>query len=126
MKTFFCIFLFAGLISLAASPLVFSQMPAARPTNLAGSQETQTFPLWENGAPGAIGHEDPDIPTLTYYPAAHAIPTAIIVAPGGGYHGLAMNHEGRQIANFLNAMGITAFRLEVPARASLYPPHRIR
>jgi len=112
MKTFFRMVLFAGLISLAASPLVFSQTPTARPTNLAGSPETQTFPLWENGAPGAMGHEDLDIPTLTYYPAAHASPTAIIVAPGGGYHGLAMNHEGRQIANFLNAMGITAFVLK--------------
>jgi acetyl esterase/lipase len=38
--------------------------------------------------------------------------TAIIVAPGGGYTGLAMNHEGRQVANLLNAAGVTTFVLK--------------
>ena len=90
------------------SPWVFSQQP----TNLAMSGETQTFPLWQNGAPGALGHEDADIPTLTYYPALGGVPTAVIVAPGGGYRFLAMNHEGRQIANWLNAAGISAFVLK--------------
>jgi acetyl esterase/lipase len=40
------------------------------------------------------------------------LPVAVIVAPGGGYNHLAMNHEGRQVANFLNAAGITAFVLK--------------
>jgi acetyl esterase/lipase len=95
-----------------ASALVFSQQPTARPSSSIPLQEPQTFPLWENGAPGALGHEDTDIPTLTYYPAAHAIPTAVVVAPGGGYHNLSMNNEGRQIANWFNAAGITAFVLK--------------
>lgn len=34
------------------------------------------------------------------------------MAPGGGYLHLADNHEGRQVANWLNAMGVTAFVLE--------------
>ena len=38
--------------------------------------------------------------------------TAVIVAPGGSYHFLASNHEGRQVANWLNAMGVTAFVLK--------------
>jgi acetyl esterase/lipase len=111
MKIFFRLVLWVWLISMAAS-LVFSQLPTPSPAKLATSQETQTFPLWEKGAPGALGHEDSDIPTLTYYPAAHAVPTAIVVAPGGGYRGLAMNHEGRQIASWLNAIGISAFVLK--------------
>jgi acetyl esterase/lipase len=36
----------------------------------------------------------------------------VIVCPGGGYGGLADNHEGRQIANWLNSMGISAFVLK--------------
>jgi len=108
MKIFLRVILRVWLISLAPS-LVFSQTPTAKP---AASQEPQTFALWENGAPGALGHEDSDIPTLTYYPALRGIPTAVIVAPGGGYQGLAMNHEGRQVANWLNAMGIAAFVLK--------------
>jgi acetyl esterase/lipase len=103
--------LFMGLISLATS-LVFSQQPTAGPTKPAASQDPQTFPLWENGAPGALGNEESDIPTLTYYPALRGALTAVIVAPGGGYRGLATNHEGRQIANWLNAAGISAFVLK--------------
>lgn len=72
------------------------------------------MPLWANGAPGALGNEDRDKPTLTYYPAyGRDLPgTAVIVCPGGGYGALAMNHEGRQVANWLNALGITAFVLK--------------
>jgi acetyl esterase/lipase len=76
--------------------------------------ELHTFRLWEKSAPGAVGDSDEDIPTLTLYPATHHDkPTAaIIVAPGGSYHHLAANHEGRQIANWFNAMGIAALVLQ--------------
>jgi acetyl esterase/lipase len=36
----------------------------------------------------------------------------VIVAPGGSYGMLASNHEGRQVANWLNALGVTAFVLK--------------
>jgi acetyl esterase/lipase len=76
--------------------------------------ELHTFRLWDKSAPGALGDKDEDIPTLTLYPTTHHDrPTpAIIVAPGGSYHHLAANHEGRQLANWFNAMGITAFVLQ--------------
>jgi acetyl esterase/lipase len=78
------------------------------------SAETQTIPLWENGAPGALGQGDDDRPTLTLYRPwrPNLSGTAVIVAPGGGYGGLASNHEGRQVANWFNAMGLTAFVLK--------------
>ncbi len=75
--------------------------------------EPQKMLLWEHGAPGAQGTEDSDKPTLTYYPPAHGNPsgTAVIIAPGGGYIRLAANHEGRQVANWFNSMGVAAFVL---------------
>jgi acetyl esterase/lipase len=75
--------------------------------------EPQKMPLWEHGAPGAQGTGDLDKPTLTYYPPTHGNPsgTAVIVAPGGGYIHLAANHEGRQVANWLNSIGVAAFVL---------------
>ena len=73
----------------------------------------QEMPLWDAGAPGALGTDDTDRPTLTLYRAARGPNgTAVVIAPGGGYGALAMDHEGRQVATYFNAMGITAFILE--------------
>jgi acetyl esterase/lipase len=73
----------------------------------------QEIPLWEGPAPGALGDADADKPTLTIYRAARgALGTGVVVAPGGGYGALAMDHEGRQVAAFFNAMGVSAFVLK--------------
>jgi len=79
-------------------------------TFAASAQET--FPLWPDGAPGALGNSSNDIPTLTVFstPADKASGAAIVVCPGGGYGGLA-NHEGPDYALFLNQHGVTAFVL---------------
>lgn len=76
-------------------------------------QDPTTMPLWEGGAPGAQGTAPEDVPTLTMYmPRRTAGPlTAVILAPGGAYRALAMNHEGRQVANYLNTLGIATFVL---------------
>jgi acetyl esterase/lipase len=70
--------------------------------------------LYPKGAPGAVGDTDADKPTLTVYlpPAEKATGTGIVVCPGGGYGGLAMGHEGVDIANWLNQRGIAAFVLK--------------
>jgi acetyl esterase/lipase len=76
--------------------------------------EPQTILLWESGAPGGLGQSDDDKPTLTVYRpwGPNLSGTSVIVAPGGGYGFLAANHEGRQVANWFNAMGVTAFVLK--------------
>lgn len=53
-------------------------------------------------------------PTLDMYPAPteKATGTAVIICPGGAYWGLAIEHEGSQIAKWLNSLGITAFVLK--------------
>jgi len=81
---------------------------------LAQAQTPDTIPLWENRAPGALGDTDADRPTLTIFrAAARQNPvTSVIVAPGGGYLNLSMDKEGRQVASWFNAMGVTAFVLK--------------
>lgn len=74
--------------------------------------QPQTMLLWPSGAPGAVGDEDPDRPTLTLYRPEKPVGTAVVVCPGGGYATLAMDHEGRQVAEWLNSLGITAFVLK--------------
>lgn len=93
--------------------LPVSALFAQTAAELSHTTETPAIRLWEGAAPGALGNGAADIPTLTWYAPAHATgDAAVIVAPGGGYHNLASNHEGRQIANFLNAAGLTAFVLK--------------
>jgi len=69
--------------------------------------------LWPAGAPGTVGGEDADKPTLSIYiPRGRKTATAVVVCPGGGYGALAIDHEGRQIAEWLNSLGVTAFVLK--------------
>ena len=51
------------------------------------AQPTNSFALWPHGAPGALGKEDKDIPTITtYFPdPAKATGAALVICPGGGY-----------------------------------------
>jgi acetyl esterase/lipase len=78
------------------------------------AQEPETVRLWPGAAPGALGTGDVDIPTLTVYLPNGKDPgrAGVIVCPGGSYRALAANHEGRQIANWLNSLGIAAFVLK--------------
>ncbi|HEY6291721.1 MAG TPA: alpha/beta hydrolase [Terriglobia bacterium] len=104
-------------VSALCAALAYSQQPGNKAPAGASADlvaEPRTIQLWEHGAPGALGNGDADTPTLTLYtplnPAASG--TAVIVAPGGSYQFLATNHEGRQVADWLNALGITAFVLK--------------
>lgn len=74
----------------------------------------RTEALWPGGVPGAVGAGDADRPSLTIYLPASPAATrpAVVVCPGGGYRNLAMDHEGKQIAEWLNARGIAAFVLK--------------
>lgn len=67
--------------------------------------------LWPDGAPGAKGDAEHDQPAMFAYlpdPAA-ANGCGVVVFPGGGYGGLAADHEGHQIGRFFNEFGVAAF-----------------
>lgn len=80
---------------------------------ISAAESLPAFPLWENGAPGALGNSDKDIPTLTVFKPAEGKATgaAMVVCPGGGYGGLAQ-HEGKDYAEWFARHGITAFVLK--------------
>lgn len=50
-------------------------------------------------------------PVMEIYPAARPNGTAVVVAPGGGFTILAIEHEGRDVAKWLNDRGVSAFVL---------------
>ncbi len=80
----------------------------------AGGSPPEVIDLWPDGAPGALGDGEEDRPTLgIYLPDPDlAVGTAVVVCPGGGYRNLAMDHEGDQIARWLNSIGVAAFVLK--------------
>ncbi len=96
--------------------LIFSSCAA-----LAQTQPNASFPLWPKGAPGALGTQDKDIPTLTVYlpEKEKATGAAMVICPGGGYGALA-RHEGEDYARWLNESGIAGFVLKYRLGSSGY------
>lgn len=77
--------------------------------------------LWPAGAPRAMGSQPSDIPALSIYLPAQANGSSVLVCPGGAYCHLAHDHEGRQIAEWLNALGVAAFVLRYRVAPYAYP-----
>lgn len=96
------------MLILGAAAVSDGQQPPPMPI-----QDGQVLPLWSGDAPGAQGTADADVPAITVFLPRTMMPgtPAMIVCPGGGYGALAANHEGRQVANFLNSLGMAAFVL---------------
>lgn len=70
-------------------------------------------PLYPGKAPLAVGDSTLDAPTLTPYLVPDKKDAAgVVICPGGGYGSLADDHEGRQVARFLNTHGVHAFVLK--------------
>ena len=84
--------------------------------------EPKTELLWPDGAPGAKGDKPADKPTLTIClpDGDRAAGSAVVICPGGGYAVLAAGHEGRDIARWLNGMGVAGFILEYRHRQRGY------
>ena len=103
----------------------------------AQSAEPLTLSLWPSGAPETPGFtmepektippkDASDVkrvtnvtdPTITVYKPEKPNGTAVLVCPGGGYSILAIEHEGTQVCEWLNTMGVTGVLLKyrVPKR----------
>lgn len=88
-------------------------------TNTLMAQRKVEFNVWPDGAPNTNGLEANEdekkkdfpskivTPTLTVHVANKPNGKAILCCPGGGYSIVAMNHEGHDMAAWLNAQGYT-------------------
>ncbi|MEM1443793.1 MAG: alpha/beta hydrolase [Verrucomicrobiota bacterium] len=120
-------------MTLAFNTLLFTALMA---------EPNPPLPLWPEGVPGETDLELPEEsielrgdyqieilsqvsePTLTWYPAKDPNGAAILVLPGGGYNILAISHEGKEVCEWLNSIGIAAglVKYRVPRREGR-PPH---
>ena len=104
--------LLAIVVAAGLAPAIQSRQPSS-PV----AQTPEIIRLWADRAPGALGDQDEDTPTLAVYlPPRAADATApiaaVIIAPGGSYRALAMDKEGRAPAEYLNSLGMAAFVLK--------------
>ena len=76
---------------------------------LAESPTQERMPLWPDLPPGSTMKAEGDVPELIITTVKSAVPTsAVVIFPGGGYHGHAMGHEGFEFAEWFHSMGITS------------------
>ena len=82
--------------------------------------EPKTYPLYPEGVPGAQGGEtgdefhSGDVPTFTVFrpEEGKANGASVVICPGGGYGFLATEHEGKEVALWLNSLGVTGVVLK--------------
>lgn len=86
--------------------------------------EPKEVPLWGDKIPGPTSTDPKNIPTLTIRRAEKPNGTAVVVCPGGGYSGRATDHEGKQVADWLNERGVHAFILKyrTASESKITPP----
>lgn len=102
--------IFAASSSLFAQSKVIDLWNGKIPNAIANNKYKQIV----DTAAGWVDKKSIAYPTLSFYPAPEAKSNgaAVIICPGGGYSGLAIKHEGAQVAQWLNTLGISAFVLK--------------
>ncbi|MEL1255813.1 alpha/beta hydrolase [Flavobacterium sp. DGU38] len=100
-------------------------------------QKELKIPLWENGAPGFENlKNEPEQaqdwwvrnihnPSITAYFPEKPNGTAVLICPGGGHENLVFNSEGKDAAEFLNSIGITAFVLKYRLARTKDSPYKL-
>jgi len=97
----------------ATAPVVIPLYPAEFTAALAAEGGKETVRVTEQGEHVVSNVHLPDL--TVYLPArasGTAASTGIIVVPGGGFRELWTDHEGHNVARFLNEQGIAAFVLK--------------
>ncbi len=117
-----------GSVSRAADPEGLKVWPDVPPLNTHSDKPEAYLPMEEG--------EDPDItrlgnvsePFLSVFhpPAKNRNGACVLICPGGGYYILAMKHEGTQVAEWLNELGVTAVLLKYRVPAPKGEPAHLR
>ena len=88
-------------------------------------QTDNLIPLWPLSAPMAKSAGVDDNPAISLYlPAAHRPTAGVIICPPGQYMSLSLDRDGRQVAEWLNKLGIAAFVLRYRSPPPITTPCR--
>lgn len=98
--------------SLAAEPETVKLWPEGTPSKMVPKSEATAKLIQSYGGVNPNRLSDITDPTMTIYRPAKPNGTAVIVAPGGGFMFLSYAHEGTQVCEWLNSLGVTAVLLK--------------
>jgi acetyl esterase/lipase len=122
MKILPILLLFSTIPLFGADPIVIQLWPkgAPEPAGFTSEPEMVIPPKSDKDVKRMTNVTDP---ALTVYRPEKPNGTSVIVCPGGGYSILAIEHEGTQVCEYLNTLGVTAILLKyrVPARSKENP-----
>lgn len=96
----------------AAEPLTLKLWPDGPPTAMVPKSEATIKLIQSYGGVNANRISDVSDPTITVYRPEKPNGTSVIVAPGGGFMFLSYAHEGIQVCEWLNSLGVTAVLLK--------------
>lgn len=80
---------------------------------VAAARAAEPFPLWPDDLPGDVAFLAEDAPLVSVHLPAPGAATGmgVVILPGGGYHSLAEDYEGTEVAAWFNEHGIAAMVL---------------
>jgi acetyl esterase/lipase len=109
----------ASLLSGLLTWNIFGNASYGKENNKKYTVNKETVYLWSKGSKNDLPTEESDRPKMDIYlpQGANQKTPAIVVCPGGGYYGLAEDHEGKQIGELFASHGI--------ASAVVFYRHRI-
>lgn len=96
----------------AAEPITLKLWPDGPPTATVPKSEATVKLIQSYGGVGPHRITDVSDPTITVFQPQNPNGTAVIVAPGGGFMFLSYIHEGTQVCEWLNSLGVTAVLLK--------------
>jgi acetyl esterase/lipase len=103
--------LYRSLLPMLVLPFLLAA-GTVQPGNAPKKIEPERLKLWNGKAPIGDGQFEKAEARITVYRPEKGNGTAIVICPGGGYGGLAIQPEGHGIAAWLNRHGITGVVLE--------------
>lgn len=95
-----------------ANPQIIRLWPDGPPTAMVPTSDATAKLIKSYGGVSATRLSDIQDPTITVYRPTKPNGAAVIVAPGGGFMFLSYAHEGVQVCEWLNSLGITAVLLK--------------
>ena len=98
--------------AVAAEPVTLKLWPGGPPSAMVPKSEATIKLIQSYGGVGPNRISDVTDPTITVYRPENPNGTSVIVAPGGGFMFLSYAHEGTEVCEWLNSLGVTAVLLK--------------